>query len=57
MKHVKRCPFCGSLADVEIVGCVGSNWMVRCLERSCLSEGPVKNSEAKAVKFWNKRVK
>lgn len=53
MEKLKPCPFCGGENIFIMDDMCGLNW-ASC--SSCLTDGPVKNTEKEAVMAWNKRV-
>lgn len=52
MSELKPCPFCGGEAYVS--NGVPRLWYVHCPE--CIIDGPINNTEAKAIEAWNHRA-
>jgi hypothetical protein len=57
--EIKRCPFCGGVAKLEEVETGDSyRWNVYCLNTQyCGGTTSRCRSAAKAIEFWNRRVK
>ena len=53
MENLKPCPFC-RWDDIEIDGNGDGKFWAVC--NDCHAEGPVKDSEEEAVKYWNHRI-
>lgn len=58
MAELKRCPFCGSKAEIEHKR-VLETWIVQCSNQSCPASymiGADYDTEGEAIEAWNRRV-
>lgn len=53
---IKPCPFCGKLPD-DIAVTVELEWAIHCPHEDCRASGPIKGTEEKAKKAWQRRPK
>ena len=53
MENIKPCPFCGS-TNLNSIHISLNKWSVLC--NNCLAEGPLIDSQEKAIEIWNKRI-
>lgn len=51
--ELKRCPFCGGEADVD----VGNFGGMICYCKTCFAQGKQCETEAEAIRAWNTRTK
>jgi len=60
MKKLKPCPFCGGIAEVEIIGVIRTDnkyvggYIARC--KSCRNGTHMNMSKTEAIDLWNQRV-
>lgn len=53
-KRLRKCPFCGSEAELLIVPGKKTKWVVRCTK--CYTNNGTFSSDHDAVEAWNRRV-
>ena len=52
-KRLRKCPFCGSEAELLIVPGKKAKWVVRCTK--CYTNNGTFSSDHDAVEAWNRR--